>query len=642
MKCISAFIIRLSRSKFVEISIKKGVFPLLFLVLVGLPPKGCAESRTVKLPIQLDYPLMKALIIQSTFNRADQSAELINEGNGCLNLVLSEPDFSEGKEGVKLAAKVYLHAGTPMGNTCFMPFQWQGSIEFLQRPHLDPQTWQLSFETLKTTLYNSDQTPFDSVNIVWQQILPAINNYMRDITIDLAPPIADLKNFLLPLFDQDTELTARNMLTTLRPGQLVVNKEGVVANVLVDVEEAKTVTSPEPPEALTDAELEKFVELWETWDSLLVYLITTLSVHPLNAEEQQILMDLLLDTRHTFVEKINERNVERDFVREQFVIAWKQLSVIFRDHLLHNPEMSRLGYLSFFTAADALVFLDELGPTFGIEVSRDGLIRLARILSGDIFSLQYLPDVNIELQELFQISPSPGEKAPLLNESLDGSEEKEQSAGESPMTFFSKFFISEAYAGSMPSFADIKKWQAPKENHQEYLTKVRHLLQSTSVSLVARRNIQSNLGKIYSQLIPAIAWQESCFRQFVVKNKKLTYLLSYNKSSVGLMQVNERVWRGLYNRERLRWDIRYNARAGCEIANLYIQKYILRKAGPGILKDKDTLALMTYAMYNGGPGQYAKFIERDKKNTFYKSDRLFREKYFWVKSGEWENIDRCL
>jgi hypothetical protein len=146
---------------------------------------------------------------------------------------------------------------------------------------------------------------------------------------------------------------------------------------------------------------------------------------------------------------------------------------------------------------------------------------------------------------------------------------------------------------------------------------------------------------MFNNLIPAMAWQESCFRQFVIKNKKLTYLLSYNQTSVGLMQVNERVWRGVYDRNRLRWDIRYNALAGCEITDLYLRTYALKH--PDWKKDADLelLSRVVYSMYNGGPGQYKKFLARERAGKHYRSDLLFSEKLQWIGKGEWERIKDC-
>ena len=204
------------------------------------------------------------------------------------------------------------------------------------------------------------------------------------------------------------------------------------------------------------------------------------------------------------------------------------------------------------------------------------------------------------------------------------------------------YLLPAAYADKLPTFSEIQAWQVPESNLAEYLDKVRDLLKFASTSLVIKKNLPAKIQPIYHTLVPAVAWQESCFRQFVVADKKLTYLLSYNKSSIGIMQVNERVWRGIYDTQRLRWDIKYNAVAGSEIIDLYLQKYALAKSKPSILSDDVTLAQLVYAMYNGGPKQYDKFLKRKAKKDFYKTDNLFKEKYSWVKAGSWNNIEKCL
>jgi len=46
-------------------------------------------------------------------------------------------------------------------------------------------------------------------------------------------------------------------------------------------------------------------------------------------------------------------------------------------------------------------------------------------------------------------------------------------------------------------------------------------------------------------------------------------------------------------------------------------------------------------MYNGGPRDFKKFLSRKKTGKYYKSDKLFLEKYNWVKTGQWQNIQKC-
>jgi hypothetical protein len=159
--------------------------------------------------------------------------------------------------------------------------------------------------------------------------------------------------------------------------------------------------------------------------------------------------------------------------------------------------------------------------------------------------------------------------------------------------------------------------------------------------MIKKNKVPKQMHLMYRNLIPAMAWQESCFRQFVVKGDKLTYLLSYNNSSVGLMQINERVWRGLYNRNRLRWDINYNSDAGCEIAAHYLNNALQDKPVTQNLDD-NTLARLVYAMYNGGPSQRKKFLNRLKEEKLYNSDELFWEKYNLVSAGEINKVSLCL
>ena len=108
------------------------------------------------------------------------------------------------------------------------------------------------------------------------------------------------------------------------------------------------------------------------------------------------------------------------------------------------------------------------------------------------------------------------------------------------------------------------------------------------------------------------------------------------------MQINEHVWRGIYDLDHLRWNIAYNAGAGCEIVDLYFRKYALKHLNRLKHRGEGALAGLVYALYNSGPGDLNKFIDREKQGKYHKSDQLFREKYTWVTSDQWEKVSRCL
>ena len=125
----------------------------------------------------------------------------------------------------------------------------------------------------------------------------------------------------------------------------------------------------------------------------------------------------------------------------------------------------------------------------------------------------------------------------------------------------------------------------------------------------------------------------------------MTYLLSYNNTSVGIMQVNEKVWRGIYDLQELRWNPEYNVRAGGEILSLYLNRY-LAKHKKFISHDSDEgrhyLAGWLYALYNGGPGQLKKYRERAASGKLYKTDKAFDAKFATVRQGGWQEQVDCL
>src|SRR5262249_18183033 len=146
---------------------------------------------------------------------------------------------------------------------------------------------------------------------------------------------------------------------------------------------------------------------------------------------------------------------------------------------------------------------------------------------------------------------------------------------------------------------------------------------------------------LYHTLVRATAWQESCWRQFILANGKITYMRSPVGSS-GMMQINEHVWRGLYDLRGVRWDIRYNARAGSEILLHYLVDYAIahnEELQPGGL---DNLPRATYAVYNGGPGHLTRYRKKTAPRALKRIDQLFWEKYRAVAAGKDGNVTRCI
>ena len=606
---------------------------LLWLVLSA----SAGFAKEVVLPLTLDHKLLTSLLLYNSFSGAEQSAAVVGLPGDCTYVRLSEPQFSTVDKLLRLELRLDIQVSTLLGETCFAPLQWHGYLELLQQPILDNQTFSLSFKTVDSNLFTLSRKPATIAGLLWEFAKPRVYKYLDQVRIDLAPPVAELRSFLPSLFQEDA---AQAVLDSLRGGRVDVGEEAVTIDLLAEVKEVFEPEEDEASVALTTEEREQLIQLWDTWDAFLVRLLTTIATDSLRPEDRQILIEVLLDTRYAFTTALAENGLEKDFVRVQFVRAWQQLSPVFRRQLYSQPSEKNFGYLAFFTAANALDVFDRMGPTFGVEISQRGLLRLAGMLTGKDTTLPYGFQLDKQLRELLQLPPIEEEVNPL--DSFEGIDMPDKEPEVEPFSQLFDFLFKPVYGAELPDFAEILRWKAPGEDIDEYLARVRAVLAESSDKVLSRGEIPDQFQKRFKELILAMAWQESCFRQFVIKNKKLTYLLSYNQTSVGLMQINERVWRGVYDRSRLRWDIRYNALAGCEIAELYLQKYALKHSTWEKSGDTKLLAQVVYAMYNGGPGQYKKFLDRKRTGKLYQSDQLFFEKLQWVEKKKWENIKACL
>jgi hypothetical protein len=442
------------------------------------------------------------------------------------------------------------------------------------------------------------------------------------------------------------------MLNTLRLNQIRVEPQALQIEILTNVDVVERPSPGAKVERLAGAELAQLIANWEAWDAFVVYTMTSLAPHQLSEGERQRLLDTLLTIRYQFISALTTETIQPDMIRQQFVATWKNLTPVFRHHLSGQPSRNLLGYLAFFTASDALVALDRIGPQLGLEISREGLIRLARLLARQQpVDLVYRTEVDTNLRRILGLDPEPNPNEPVFKgEELEPEPSGDQSSLESEhpvLETLSSLMATEAWAQkskSADSLAEIRTWLASRQNPDTYLKRIKSLLQNSAEKALGKRKTSKGYAKMFPRMVLATAWQESCMRQFLVKKKKIVYLRSYNGSSVGVMQINERVWRGIYDLHRLRWNIRYNAHAGCEILDLYVAKYIeknLKELTSGGKIGDDTLAQVIYAMYNGGPQDLKKFLSRKKSGKYYKSDKLFLEKYNWVKTGQWQNIQNC-
>ncbi len=623
---------------------KKSCILILFLFCL-FPACVWGAAETLSLPLVLDYPLIRSILMQQVYRESGNRAIPLDEHDGCQRIELWEPEVGSEGNLLKTGSRIKIRAGIPLLGRCLRGSEWEGYMEVLQRVWLDHKAWKIRFETIQSRFYDQDRNKLSLPGHFLPLIETHLYPYLDTVTVDLSQARNELTEFLPLVVPEEERPRILRWLDSLKPGEAKIDENGVRINALMEVE-----ALPEPPKkperSLTEKEIENLTRLWEGWDAFLVFEIESLIGQPLTKDERASLLELLLSTRSQFAQALVERDLEQDLVRKQFVSAWKKLSPILRKYLVRNPSPSLVNLLAFFSASDALVALDKLGPILNIEISRDGLLRLASLLlEGDHkVSLEYSASLDPRLRELLGFGPPPDESGPGLDvEELEFPEDKGEGGKESGIKFLWRFLIPLAHADDSASgvLTELKKWIPPGKNAKAYLDKVREILEDAAGETFLRSQLDTDHQALYRNLILATAWQESCWRQFVKSKGKILYLVSYNRTSVGLMQINQLVWRGFYRIESLRWNIRYNIRAGCEILDLYLRDYALKRSQSKGTLDKDTLVQVTYAMYNAGPGEYFDFFKRSKKNTL-RRDTLFWQKYESSRKDQFDGLSHCL
>ncbi len=626
---------------------RKCLSALLLICIFWSPDCTFGASETLVVPVNLEYPFIRSVLVNQLYNAPGERAIVIDEAQGdCVHIELWDPAVSRERSMIKLGSRISIRAGLPIMGNCVASIEWDGFIEVLQRIELDEKSWQTRFQTIDSRVYNARRKPETIAGRFWNLIKTHVHPYLDQTSIELAPPLKEMRTILPLVFPPGKRRSVNLWLDTIRLGPVQVEERGVKVNILLDVE-----TSSEPylrTAELSPSEVERLAHAWEAWDAFLVFEIEALIGQPITDVERRSLLEILLENRHEFFQALDHKTIGPDLVRQQFIRTWQQLAQILRKHLVNQKSLSSFSYLAFFTASDALVALDKLGPTLGLEISRDGLIRLARLLSPDqtdaILSYSYALDPG--LRKFLGLGPPLDESGPASDvEELELPNEPEKnSKNDDRQSWLGRFLFPRAWANErIPSMLDqVKQWIPPAKNLNPYIGKVRNLLEGAADHILTADPLAGDGNAFFHRLLLATAWQESCWRQFIIRQGKLGYLISYNRSSVGLMQINERVWRGIYRVESLRWNIRYNVKAGTEILNLYLRTFTLWEINPATPTDLDTIAQVTYAMYNGGPGQLKKFLARSNANALYKSDQLFLEKYTAAKKDRFDQLVSCL
>ncbi|MDX1433470.1 MAG: lytic transglycosylase domain-containing protein, partial [Gammaproteobacteria bacterium] len=387
------------------------------------------------------------------------------------------------------------------------------------------------------------------------------------------------------------------------------------------------VAAPAGPERpLNAAELAGFEAAWQRWDAFLTFVVKHIARDGAGEELRLALNEVLISARYDIAAILAGEPAGPDPVQALFVQSWERLAPVLREMQTGLPGEAAVRYSSFIAAADALRGIQSLGPGAGIDLSADGLRRLARIIApvDPADPLGRDEAVDAELRELMGFGP------PIA---------RPQNAGGAGLL---ERFVGAAYAAARVDpvlVVKLNRWVPTFRNIDGYLPLADELLGQIADFTVVEKRIPAEHHEMFRHLLRATAWKESCWRQYVRNGGEIAPLTSII-GALGMMQVNPATWRGFYEVDGLAGDIGYNARAGADILAHYLVHYSIRK-GEDKHGIEDALARATYAVYNGGPSHLRRYRSKGTKRSLRQIDAAFYEMYQTIAAGKIQAVSSC-
>lgn len=602
----------------------------ILLMLAALASAQVGHGQPLTVPIELDYRIVQHALGSQLFSGPEQTALLYTDTLGCNSMVLSNPQLAGTDDGkLRLQTNLAARGGTQVGDSCLQLFAWSGVVETLEEAYISADGNALAFRVVASSIRGQDGGR-GVPGLVWERIREYVQPSLEGFTLDLRPLLNGTRGLLLEaLPGADTDID--RLLASVRLSGVETTSQRLTVSLALDPPELPMeLAATAPGDVLSEEELARWDSAWQSWDAFATWLLKTLGTElaATNPELTRALADILLEARYDLRRALEEDSRGEDPVRGLFISTWERLAPLLREHREDFPATEALQYLAFISAGDALRALDAAAAHYGLQLDSATFRALARLLMPGVGDreLEYSTAVDPALRSLLGFDPQ-------FTDGTGGDE-----------LFGPPFAWLVAPAQAAPVdpklLQKLTGWVPKASDLDTYLAAVNLLLQSVVSGERDQGKVPLRFIPIYEHLILATAWQESCWRQYVSKGGQVLPLRS-SAGSVGMMQVNQHVWRGVYDPLALNDNIAYNARAGNEILVHYLVDHAIRKKEHEITGDDSSVARAAYAVYNGGPRHLSRYRVATTSAGLKRIDNAFWKKYQAIEALGPDAVKAC-
>ncbi|MGY6586813.1 MAG: lytic transglycosylase domain-containing protein [Wenzhouxiangella sp.] len=596
----------------------------LWLPLLGLSIPGLAAT-SVSVPLTVDWPHLESKVAESLGLGPDGRGRL--QSDRCNLTDLSDLELRLVDQRLELSLAVTAYTGFELAGSCRGPAPVSGRLQLEMKPAIDTRASAVIFNPVGAELRRPDGgaglLSRPSRLLADNLIVPRL----AQVRVEVGSLLAALDE-LVESFMQGADPGIPRLAERGRLAEVGLGREGLRVAVALAVQRPPAnLVALEPVPALDDAERLEWQRVEDELDGFLSVLIARMASQADDRALQLDFLALLLDSRQRIAEALDQDEHEADPVRALFIDAWTGLRPLLARLEPANVADDRdLRLAGFIAAGDLLSALDALGPEFGLDISRDGLRQLARLLMADEAPLSFTPlplTEDADLRRLFGLDPDGPNARPGL-----------------PSLPWWERLFPVAYADSIPLAQALRGVVARPAILGDYLQMVAQLLDELYAEHTASSRIPADYQHIFHPLVRATAWRESCWRHYVGPADEPRVIRS-SMGAIGMMQIMGRVWRGVYDVNRLEAEIDYNVSAGIEILEHYLVDYAIRRGEHQHPGGIDNLVRATYAAYNGGPSHLSRHRREDTPERLRAIDDSFWEEFTLIRDQGWPPVSRC-
>lgn len=357
---------------------KKNLLSAYLGILIAYSASLSASQKTIPLPI--DYSLIRNVLVEQLYTGANRTAHLWKDRGGCSLLDMSNPKI-DGQQGlVRIVNDVHARIGTVMGGQCLTVLDWTGKLETFQRAVLENGGTVLRFPIVKAMAYDPGGQAL-RIDQLQDLIKRFAEPKLASVKLDLHEVRGDIEKTLAPVTAPENKAAMQALLNSLRFSEVKAGETGLGVKVAFQVPEANARTSKQPAPVFNESEMQQWDAAWQRWNASLFQTIDRAPDDRVSVDVRDTLLETLLAAKSAFHKGLTSNNSSGgDPVRMFFNDSWDRLTPALRTIAKDVPGTEGLRFLTFITATDFLYELEAIGSPLGLDISSDGLRRLARML----------------------------------------------------------------------------------------------------------------------------------------------------------------------------------------------------------------------------------------------------------------------